>query len=325
MTEKATVIGRGGQLGTELTLMLVALVWGTSYVVAKQVLETMSIASLLGWRFGLSCLVLAPLVGLRPRLTKYEIGVGLCLGSILALSIMIETYGIILTSASNAGVLISLTVIMAPLLERWVVPSTSLQGLFWPAFCSFLGCLLISLRADFKVGVGDLLIISAALTRAAHLVTSRYLNRQREIDVIGVTFVQFAVVGAVSIIVALFTVKQPKVGAGPDLQTCLRMSYLVLACTVFAFLAQIKAVKKIPAARVGLLLGTEPAFAAVIGAMGGSGVLGLRGWAGAVMIVAATQLAGRRQIKMTNRKQIASKSMPGCAGRAISFCILKSD
>ncbi len=41
--------------------------------------------------------------------------------------------------------------------------------------------------------------------------------------------------------------------------------YLVVACTVFAFLIQTWAVRRTSPSRVSLLLGTEPVWAAIIG------------------------------------------------------------
>jgi drug/metabolite transporter (DMT)-like permease len=57
---------------------------------------------------------------------------------------------------------------------------------------------------------------------------------------------------------------------------------------VFAFLAQMWAIRRTSAARASLLMGTEPIWAVLVGVSLGSETLGLIGAAGAILIVAGT-------------------------------------
>jgi drug/metabolite transporter (DMT)-like permease len=71
-------------------------------------------------------------------------------------------------------------------------------------------------------------------------------------------------------------------------QEWLGVLYLGLACSVFAFLAQMWAIRRTSAARASLLMGTEPIWAVLTGITLGGEVLGVIGVLGAVLIVAAT-------------------------------------
>jgi drug/metabolite transporter (DMT)-like permease len=77
----------------------------------------------------------------------------------------------------------------------------------------------------------------------------------------------------------------------------LDLLYLAAACTVFAFLVQLWAVRKTSAARVSLLLGTEPVWAVLIGVTVGTETLGWIGIVGAVLIVGASYRAQAIELK----------------------------
>jgi len=55
-----------------------------------------------------------------------------------------------------------------------------------------------------------------------------------------------------------------------DLAAWIGVLYLGLACSVFAFLAQMWAIRRTSAARASLLLGTEPIWAALAGCRWGA-------------------------------------------------------
>lgn len=77
--------------------------------------------------------------------------------------------------------------------------------------------------------------------------------------------------------------------------------YLALVCTVFAFLVQSLAVQHSTGARVSLLLGTEPLWAAMFGvAVGGDAVTAMG--VGGVAVVVGGTFWGRRVLTSANEK-----------------------
>jgi drug/metabolite transporter (DMT)-like permease len=67
--------------------------------------------------------------------------------------------------------------------------------------------------------------------------------------------------------------------------------YLVLACTLFAFFAQNFAIKRSSPTRVGLLMGSEPAFGALFASVWLGEAVSAAGWIGGGLIVAASLMA----------------------------------
>ncbi len=117
------------RLCVDMLLLAVALVRGSGYLVAKDLSNTASVPSLLGWRFLLAAAAMGILWMWRVRRItgRAEAWTGLLLGLTQAAVLFLETFGVAPTQASSAGLIISLTVIFTPLLaaaaaRRWLPP-----------------------------------------------------------------------------------------------------------------------------------------------------------------------------------------------------------
>ena len=103
----------------DLLLLLVAVVWGSSYLAAKTLTGTVSVTAILSLRFLITAVALAViwLVWHRRRTSRREAATGVVLGLTQAAVLILETHGIAGTSATNAGLIISLVVVFTPVTE----------------------------------------------------------------------------------------------------------------------------------------------------------------------------------------------------------------
>lgn len=274
---------------TDAVLLLVAVVWGSSYLAAKTATSALPVLLVLFARYGISAVACVALVAARRRTrrcTRDELRVGALLGVTQAAVLILETYGVAHTSAANAGLIISLTIVLTPLLDRTSgAARLPLRYFAATGLCLLAVGLLVSGSGFHSPRGGDLLILAAALVRAAHVALVGRLTARHPVRPLHVTAVQ-TVVGAV-----LFTV--PVAGSlttlgGVDAGGWARLLYLALFCGLFAFLAQTWAVQRSSASRVSLLLGTEPVWAVAVGlALGGEHLTALTAL-GAVVMVAGT-------------------------------------
>lgn len=289
-----------GRYRVDLVLLLVAMVWGGSYLSAKVLTEQASVSAVLALRFVVAAIALVIVwLARRERMpSRRALGVGLLLGATQASILWLETQGVAFTSATNAGLIISLTIILTPVLESVAARRWLPRPFFVAAVFAVVGvALLVSGQGFQQPNVGDLLILAAALVRALHVTMLGHLTRGRRDSTLTLTLLQ-ALVGA--IVFTAFDV--PGLVAAVttfDLAAWAGVLYLGLVCTVFAFLAQLWAIRRTSAARASLLMGTEPIWAVLVGVSLGSESLGVIGAAGAVLIVAST-LWGQR-IEATHR------------------------
>lgn len=276
----------------DVSLMVVALAWGSTYWVAKELVTTETVLSLLAVRMVLAALGLAVVVGLRGRrLRRDELQVGVVLGLLLAAVFLTETFGVAATSATNAGLIISLTIVMTPLLEKALGGSPLSRWFYLAALVAVVGVALLSsggLGGGF--GVGDALMLAAAAIRAVHVVTMHRRSSGTSQDSLNLTLVQVATCGVVFLAAAsLGPTPVPTYVASLGTTALVQLGYLVVGCTVFPFLVQMWAVRRTSPTRVSLLLGTEPVWAAVIGVTLAGDAFGVAGAVGIVLVVLGVQ------------------------------------
>ncbi|MFF5786056.1 DMT family transporter [Streptomyces sp. NPDC012693] len=294
---------------TDLPVLLVAVVWGASYLAAKGITTTHTVIAVLVLRFAvvLPVLVVAGWARLRALSAAQWRGAA-TLGLILSGIFLLETYGVVHTSATNAGLIISLTMIFTPLAEAAVhrarpradgsagaapMPRAFLAA----AALSVTGVVLLTQGGGFTApSLGDLLMLLAAVARTVHVLAMSRTKAVQGADSLSLTTVQLGAAVAVFAVIAAF----PGTGASPwavaldfGPREWAGLLFLSVFCTLFAFAVQMWAVRRTSPSRVSLLLGTEPLWAAAAGiALAGDrpGVLGL---AGAVLVLAGTSW-GRR-------------------------------
>lgn len=283
---------------TDLPVLAVAVVWGSSYLAAKGITTPGTVVAVLVLRFAvvLPVLAVAGARGLRALTAAQWRGAGL-LGLILSGIFLLETYGIVHTSATNAGLIISLTMIFTPLAESAVTRTRPTGRFLLAAGLSVAGVVLLTQGGGFtSPSGGDLLMLLAALARTVHVLAMARIKAVQSADSLSLTTVQLGSAVAVFAVLAAApgTGTAPwTVAAGFGAGEWAGLLFLAAFCTLFAFFVQMWAVRRTSPSRVSLLLGTEPLWAAAVGIAIGGERLGVLGAVGAVLVLAGTAW-GRR-------------------------------
>jgi len=272
---------------SDAALLLVAIAWGTSYGVAKGALAFYPVLGFLAVRFLLTAVLLAPAcVRATPAQRRDAWRAGLPLGGLLLAIFVCETYGVAHTQASNAAFLISLCVVFTPFAEWALLGRRPAARMFGFAAVSLLGAALLAGGWRLQWGLGDALMLAAAVLRAVTVcATSLLARRHAQAPMLLLTAVQSVVVGAGCLLAALALGGLPLLPREGAFWAA--SLYLVLGCTVFAFFAQNWALKHSAPSRVGLLMGTEPAWGALFAVAWLGERLSATGWAGGALIAGA--------------------------------------
>ncbi|MFF1843010.1 DMT family transporter [Streptomyces sp. NPDC058217] len=278
---------------TDLPVLLVAVVWGASYLAAKGITTTSTVVAVLVLRFVIVLPVLAAAGWRRLRALNAAQwrGAGL-LGLVLSGIFLVETYGVVHTSATNAGLIISLTMIFTPLAEAAVTRVRPPRAFLAAAALSVAGVVLLTQGGGFtSPSVGDLLMLVAALARTLHVLMMARIKSVQTADSLSLTTVQLGSAVAVFAVLAAVpgTGESPwSVAAGFGVREWGGLLFLSVFCTLFAFFVQMWSVRRTSASRVSLLLGTEPLWAAAAGIAIGGERLSALGVLGAVLVLAGT-------------------------------------
>ncbi len=285
-------------------LLVVAIVWGSTYLAAKVLVTHETVIAILGLRFLTTVVAMVPFCVRRLRHVSHaEVGTGLLLGVILALIMTSETYGIAGTSATNAGLIISLTIVMTPLLENLVARSWLPPTFFVAAVIAVVGVALLATGSSLRApSLGDLLVLVAAAIRAVHVTVMHRLSAGRQFDSLTLTYLQMCVCAVVFCGASMF-IGDPvtTVAVRLDAEQWAVLLYLALVCTVFAFFIQMWAVRTTSPSRVSLLLGTEPIWALAVGVMLGGDRTGYFGIIGAALVIGGTNWG--RRIERVHRER----------------------
>lgn len=219
-------------------------------------------------------------------MTKRQLGIGVVLGLALGGSFVFQTFGLQRTTASNAGFLTGLYVILTPLFGavflRRFPPLSTAAG----ALVAVGGLLLIASPSGLGLGLGDTLVLLCAATAAIHILL---LGRFAGIaPAAALATVQLATIAVVSGIATLVAEREP-------LPTESGIWIGIVICAVFAsalaFFIQTGAQRFIPPARTAVILVMEAPFAAVFGYLMLDERLGTRGLIGAGLILAGVLTA----------------------------------
>ena len=301
---------------SDVSIVLVAVIWGSTYVVMQVVGHSLPVMAFLALRFVCSLPVIA-VMGRRSlrALTAHEAWSGALFGTLLFGVLACETAGVRYTSAANAGFLITVSVVLIPLFE-WALFRRRYHVLVYVAtLCGLAGCGVLSLAHGFRPQLGDLIILAAALIRGFQITLfGRNSARNATQSLVNVTFVEFVVVALLSgVSSAAFETGVPGRIAELGGSTWLLIGYLGVLGTSFAFFAQLRSARIGGSARVGIILSTEPVFAALFAVLLASETLGPVQIAGGVLIVGAAFM-GRLMTGREARPAQRTRRLAGAGG-----------
>lgn len=275
-------------LTANLMLLTVAFVWGATFVFIKAALGEIGPFNFLAARFWLAFVVLAV-----PFLTRLRRGgpslwrAGGVLGTVLFAAYAFQTVGLRTTTASRAGFITGLFVVLVPLLSALVLRRPPAPSAWAAALLAVLGLALLSLPVNRSLASGDGLMLLCALMVAVHiLLVDRQAHRH---DPLALGTAQIGVVALLSGLADWLTEPLP-VHLSPT--TWGAILFTALPATALALLLQVVAQRRTPPHQAALLLTLEPIFAALTAFLVLGERLSGRGLAGCGLILIAMLVAG---------------------------------
>jgi drug/metabolite transporter (DMT)-like permease len=267
----------------ELALIGIAAVWGLTFTMVQDAVERLPVSAFLAYRFIPAALVVAVIFRADlPRLGRSGWAAGVVMGAFLTAGYLFQTFGLEETSASNAGFITGLFVVLTPLLGALILRQRAGRTAWLAAGASAVGLFLLSGAGDrFSLG-GDGLVLLCALAFSAHiLATDRGVAG---FPVGGLVAVQLGVCGLACLLMAAAAgdLQAPR---GGEVWSALVVTAFV--ASALGFLVQTYAQRHANPARTALILASEPAFAGLFGYALAGDRLGPVEWTGAAIIVAA--------------------------------------
>ena len=256
-----------GRMG-RLALLLTTLIWGTSFVILKNTLDSITPTWVMAYRFtGAAVLLLLVSIPKLKKLDKTYLKGGAIMGACLAAGYIVQTYGLYFTSPGKNAFLTSVYCIIVPFLN-WAIMKRKPDGYnISAAVICMAGVGLVCLSGTtgvMSINIGDILTLCCGFFYALHIiVTDKYVDGR---DALLLSAVQFTVAAVICLVgAALFEPRPQRLPA----EAWYSIAYLSLFCTGACFFLQTWGQKFTPPSTAALILMLESVFGAIVSSIVG--------------------------------------------------------
>lgn len=243
-----------------LALIATTLIWGSSFVILKSTLDSITPLWVLAIRFGGAALIM--LIACLPKLKKLDkqyIKGGAAMGACLAAAYILQTYGLVYTTPGKNAFLTATYCILVPFLY-WAIAGTKPDKFnISAAIVCLIGMGFVCLGNDLSINIGDMLTICCGLFYGLHIIaTSRAVDGR---DALILTMLQFFFGGLICLAGA--AIFEPVPTDIPS-SSWASIAYLTFMCTGLCFFLQTIGQKYTPPSQVAVILTLESVFGTAI-------------------------------------------------------------
>lgn len=274
------------KLKSNLILLLAAAIWGFAFVAQRKGAEFLGPYTFNALRFTIGTISLIPLYFLMRRRNGREyfqwrkvVNSGLFLGFVLFIASTAQQFGMEYTSASKAGFITSLYVILVPVFGLFIGRKVS-KTLWAGALITLIGLYLLSFQKASAIELGDSLILISAVFFAFHMLMIGSFAPKH--NVILLSIFQFGITAILSFGSAVYfeeiDIKSIKQAWWP-------LMYSGIFSIGIAFTLQSYAQKKAAAAHAAIIFSFESVFALIGGWLILNEVISLRAATGSMFIL----------------------------------------
>ena len=269
-----------------LLIIAATIIWGSSFVIVKDVTNSMPPAWILVVRFTAAAIIMA-VAFLKYRELYFErshVGFGLLFGLAMFLAYYTQTIGITDTTPGKNAFLTGTYCVIVPFLAWLLLRRRPNRYNIVAAVLCIVGIGFISLDGSLTMRFGDAMTLVCAVFYALHIILVSQFAQGRNIYVL--TMWQFAGVAICSLFVGGLFEPMPDWAALP-VDCWISLAYLAIACTTVALLFQNIGQAHIPPASAALLLSLEAVFGVAFSVALGAETLTLRIVFGFALVFAA--------------------------------------
>jgi drug/metabolite transporter (DMT)-like permease len=211
------------KLQSDLVLLLAAIIWGFAFVAQRMGMDFVGPFTFTAVRFTLGFVVLLPFIYFRTFTIKSQshkvtnvlaslrlrgektpgrkklILLQLLLGLLLFGGISFQQYGLLFTTAGNAGFITGFYVVLVPV-AGWFLGQKNHFTIWVGVLLAILGLYFLSVRSNFMINKGDYYVAVCALFWTVHVLLVGYIAPRT--DPIRTATVQFFICSVLSWIVA---------------------------------------------------------------------------------------------------------------------------
>jgi len=251
------------QLKADLSIFCITIIWGSSFIVMKNISDDIPAYAYLAMRFLVASIILAFIFNKNLKGIKLnDIFRGSLIGLLLYVGMMLQVLGLKTTSASNSAFITGLCVVMVPIISVFLLNKR-------PPLNAVAGVILAALGLFFLTGfqgnwvIGDTLTLICALCFALQII---FIDKfASDMHIYHLAFIQVSTAAVFYLITwagIAFGSSDP-VNIVFDSKVILTILYTGAFGTALGYSVQTIAQKYTSPTRTALILTCEPVFGAI--------------------------------------------------------------
>ena len=244
----------------DIALIVVAIVWGTTFLPMANALKTNGVFVMLFCRFFLSSIFMG-FVALKfaKKFDKKSVIYGVILGAVLFLSFTAQTYALKLTFSSSVAFITGLECVIVPFMTALIFKNKITIFAIFGALIAIFGLWLLS-GATLALGAGEALVLFCAIFYALYTSLNGHFVRKCELYLL--VFVVFLTVSLLSFVFAFI---EGSVVPNYDREFFIAIFITAFIGTIFCYFVQTIAQRYTTASKAALFFCLEPVSAGMIG------------------------------------------------------------
>ncbi|MCK4241241.1 MAG: DMT family transporter, partial [Candidatus Atribacteria bacterium] len=186
----------------EIYLLVIVIIWGSTFAIIKGVLDQISPFTFLAYRFFLATLILYLIFWKRIKNIDSKIlKKGSLIGIFLFLGYTFQTVGLKYTTATKAGFITGLSVVLVPIIYHFFIKEKINRNSVIGVIFAFIGLWFLNYNSSFSFNFGDFLVLLCAVSFAMHIISVGLYAKK--VDYVPLVIIQLATVFVLCLLMAI--------------------------------------------------------------------------------------------------------------------------
>lgn len=298
------------------------LIWGSTFVIAKEILEVWPPVAYLACRFVVAAIVLIllfPREFVRARWQEWKAGA--VLGILMSGGIAIQAVGQIYTTPSKSAFITGLTTPLVPFVAFLILRAVpSRENLTGVVLASLGGALILAPQSGESVNYGDMLTLACTILFALHITAMSVYTKRFNVRRLTTLHITVAAIVCMTVWLAFracvaafgadglpeFVTREAAPLVWTDARLVWQLIYMAIVATIITFLLWTWGQARMSATHAAIIFSLEPVFATLfaVWVRGAGEWMGARAGIGAAFVLAGVIVSELRWKKRSERDEV---------------------
>jgi drug/metabolite transporter (DMT)-like permease len=277
----------------EIYLLGIVVIWGSTFAIIKGILDQIMPFTFLAYRFFWAAFILGLIFWKRLKnIDKIILRKGFLVGIFLFLGYTFQTVGLKYTTATKAGFITGLSVVLVPIISHFFIREKISKNSIIGVILAVIGLWFLNYNSSFIFNFGDFLVLLCAISFAMHIISVGLYARK--VDYVLLVIVQLTTVFVLSFLMALFF-ERPGIHLYYPSGVWWSIILTGIFATALAFYMQNKFQRYSTATKTAIIFSGEPIFGAIFAYLLLGEKVGLIAWIGGLLIIFGMIISQREE------------------------------